>query len=151
MEISVLAICLGHLLIGKKVAYRCHKLGKHTVRWIDTPHRPYAWNCGFLIEEQTVTLMCGDHFAQGGDGLPPLTESDILEPSEIFREKIDYFSHTINVEVAISIWPEAISENAELVIAKTYAAFSINRSSSEYGMARKIRLLRNWSVHDSHV
>lgn len=76
-------------------------LGKHTVRWFDTPHLPHAWDCGFLVEEQTATLMCGDLFTQGGDGLPPLTESDILEPSEVFREKMDYFSHTMNAEVML--------------------------------------------------
>ena len=77
------------------------QLGKHTVRWFDTPHLPHAWDCGFLIEEQTATLMCGDLFTQGGDGLPPLTESDILEPSEVFREKMDYFSHTTNADVML--------------------------------------------------
>jgi len=73
-------------------------LGEHTVRWFDTPHLPHAWDCGFLIEERTATLMCGDLFTQGGDKLPPVTESDILEPSEAFREKMDYFSHTTNAD-----------------------------------------------------
>ena len=69
-------------------------LGKHAVRWFDTPHLPHAWECGFLIEEQTSTLLCGDLFTQGGSDLPPVTESDILGPSEAFRHKMDYFSHT---------------------------------------------------------
>ena len=41
-------------------------LGKHAVRWFDTPHLPHAWECGFLMEEQTRTLLCGDLFTQGG-------------------------------------------------------------------------------------
>jgi len=71
-------------------------LGKHRVRWFDTPHLPHAWECGFLMEEQTRTLLCGDLFTQGGADLPPITESDILGPSEAFRHRMDYFSHTKN-------------------------------------------------------
>jgi len=69
-------------------------LGRHAVRWFDTPHLPHAWECGFLSEEQTATLLCGDLFTQGGAELPPVTESDILGPSEAFRHAMDYFSHT---------------------------------------------------------
>jgi flavorubredoxin len=71
-------------------------LGKHSVRWFETPHLPHAWDCGFLMEERTKTLLCGDLFTQGGDGLTPITESDILGPSEDFRRGMDYFSHTKN-------------------------------------------------------
>ena len=76
-------------------------LGKHSLRWFDTPHLPHAWDCGFMIEEQTATLLCGDLFTQGGSKLPPLTEADILGPSEAFRHKMDYFSHTKNARVMI--------------------------------------------------
>lgn len=72
-------------------------LGKHTVRWFDTPHLPHAWECGVLMEERTSTLLRGDLFTQGGADLPPVTESDILGPSEAFRHGMDYFSHTKNV------------------------------------------------------
>ena len=43
-------------------------LGAHTVRWFATPHLPHGWDCGFLMEETTRTLMCGDLFTQGGGG-----------------------------------------------------------------------------------
>ena len=69
-------------------------LGTHAVRWSDTPHLPHAWECGFLAEERTRTLLCGDLFTQGGSDLPPLTTSDILGPSETFRHEMDYYSHT---------------------------------------------------------
>lgn len=69
-------------------------LGTHSVRWFDTPHLPHAWECGFLHDELTSTLLCGDLFTQGGADLPPMTESDILGPSEAFRHAMDYFSHT---------------------------------------------------------
>lgn len=71
-------------------------LGKHNVQWFDAPHLPHAWECGFMSETETRTLLCGDLFTQPGTGAQPLTESDILTPSEAFRHKMDYFSHTQN-------------------------------------------------------
>jgi flavorubredoxin len=68
-------------------------LGRHRVRWFDAPHLPHAWECGFLMEEATGTLLCGDLFTQPGSGEPALTETDILGPSEAFRHELDYFSH----------------------------------------------------------
>lgn len=76
-------------------------LGKHSVRWFDAPHLPHAWECGFLMEEGTRTLLCGDLFTQGGAGLPAITEADILAPSENFRREMDYFSHTRNARAML--------------------------------------------------
>jgi flavorubredoxin len=72
-------------------------LGRHRVRWFDTPHLPHAWECGYLSEETTRTLLCSDLFTQGGASHPALVESDILGPSEAFRTDHDYYSHTRNV------------------------------------------------------
>ena len=71
-------------------------LGRHRVRWMDTPHLPHGWEAGLLTEESTRTLMCGDLFTQAGGDLPAVTEADILGPSEAFRSQMDYFSHTKN-------------------------------------------------------
>lgn len=76
-------------------------LGKHTVRWFDTPHLPHAWECGLLMEANTRTLLCGDLFTQGGSDHPPLIESDILGPSEAFRLAMDYYSHTSKARAMI--------------------------------------------------
>jgi flavorubredoxin len=76
-------------------------LGAHRVRWFDTPHLPHAWECGFLTEERTRTLLCGDLFTQGGSDLPAITEADILGPSEGFRQQMDYFSHTRNARAML--------------------------------------------------
>jgi len=76
-------------------------LGTHSVRWLDTPHLPHAWECGFLMEESTRTLLCGDLFTQGGADHPPITESDILEQSEEFRRTLDYYSHTKNARLLL--------------------------------------------------
>jgi glyoxylase-like metal-dependent hydrolase (beta-lactamase superfamily II) len=69
------------------------ELGRHEVRWIDTPHVPHGWECGYLFEEKTRTLLCGDLFTQGGAEHEPLTEGDILGPSEAMRVGMDYFAH----------------------------------------------------------
>jgi len=70
------------------------KLGRHQLRWFDTPHLPHAWECGLMMDMTTRTLLCGDLFTQGGKGETPLTESDILGPSEAFRSPMDYYAHS---------------------------------------------------------
>lgn len=69
-------------------------LGRHVVRWIETPHLPHAWECGHLFETTTKTLFCGDLFTQGGHEHEPLTTQNILDSSEDMRNAFDYFSHT---------------------------------------------------------
>jgi flavorubredoxin len=76
-------------------------LGVHQVRWFDTPHLPHAWECGFLFEERTRTFLCGDLFSQPGEKPVALTESDILGPSEAFRARMDYYSHTKNARAML--------------------------------------------------
>jgi flavorubredoxin len=76
-------------------------LGRHTVRWFDTPHLPHGWDCGHLLEETTRTLFCGDLFTQPGSKHPPLTEGDILGPSESFRRALDYYAHTGNTHAML--------------------------------------------------
>lgn len=69
-------------------------LGHHTVRWLYTPHVPHAWECGYLYESMTRTLFCGDLFTQPGHQHVPLTEADILAPSEAMRAEMDYYAHS---------------------------------------------------------
>ncbi len=69
-------------------------IGRSGLLWLDAPHLPHAWECGYLFEPRTRTLLCGDLFTQPGAGNPPVSQADILGPSESFRKKIDYFSHT---------------------------------------------------------
>ena len=78
------------------------KLGRHTVRWLDAPHLPHAWECGFMVEERTATLFCGDLFTQPGTAQPAVTEADILGPSEDFRHAMDYFSHTKHADALLA-------------------------------------------------
>jgi len=69
------------------------ELGGHAVRWFDTPHLPHAWETGYFFEDRTRTLLCGDLFTQFGADHAPITESDILGPSEAGRRRLDYYAH----------------------------------------------------------
>jgi flavorubredoxin len=68
-------------------------LGKHRIKWFDTPHVPHGWDCGLMSDVVTGTFFCGDLFTQPGHGEQPLTQGDILGPSEEFRGPMDYFAH----------------------------------------------------------
>ncbi len=77
-------------------------LGKRAVRWFDTPHVPHGWDCGFLYESHTRTLLCGDLFTQpGADHAALLDGADILGPSEAMRQAMDYWSHHPQTSVTI--------------------------------------------------
>ncbi len=69
-------------------------LGERVLRWIDTPHLPHGWESGLLMDTTSGTLFCGDLFTQVGHGAAPMTEGDIMGPSEAMREKMDYYTHT---------------------------------------------------------
>jgi flavorubredoxin len=69
------------------------RTGRRAFKWLDAPHVPHAWENGFMMELETRTMLCGDLFTQGGDGTVAITESDILGPSEAFRQPMDYYAH----------------------------------------------------------
>ena len=69
------------------------RLGRHEVTWFDAPHVPHGWDCGFLFEFATRTLLCGDLFTQPGAEHAPLVESDVLGPAEAMRKAMDYYAH----------------------------------------------------------
>jgi flavorubredoxin len=73
-------------------------LGAGSVTWIATPHLPHAWECGYLFESRTKTLLCGDLFTQPGASGPAVTSNDVLEPSERVRTSNEYFALTSNAE-----------------------------------------------------
>ena len=68
-------------------------LGRHTIRWFDTPHVPHGWDCGLMMDALTSSFFCGDLFTQPGHGEQALTRADILGPSEAFRQPMDYYAH----------------------------------------------------------
>jgi hypothetical protein len=68
---------------------------------------PHAWECSVLFERMTHTLLCSGLFTEGGSNHPPITETDILEPSEQFRKRMDYYSHTRNARQILARLAEA--------------------------------------------
>jgi flavorubredoxin len=62
------------------------ELGQKRMRWLDAPHLPHNWECGYMFESTTRTLLCGDLFTHGGADLPALTESEVLSPAEVMRK-----------------------------------------------------------------
>src|SRR4051812_16248083 len=65
-------------------------LGSKRMRWLDAPPLPHNWECGYMFETTTRTLLCGDLFTHAGADLPPLTEGDVLGPSEGMRHAMAY-------------------------------------------------------------
>ena len=89
------------------------RTGRHAFKWFDTPHVPHGWECGFMMETETRTLLCGDLFTQGSDGGVALTEGDILGPSEAFRRQMDYYAHAPQTAATL----ERLAREQPLVLA----------------------------------
>jgi len=71
-------------------------IGRRRLRWLDAPHVPHGWDCGYMFDETSRTLFCGDLFTQGGLGDAACVETDILGPSEAMRAQLDYYAHGPN-------------------------------------------------------
>jgi flavorubredoxin len=71
------------------------------LRWLDAPHLPHNWECGYMFESSTRTLLCGDLFTHGGHDLPPITETEVLSPAEAMRKAMP-------ASVAIEVHARAI-------------------------------------------
>lgn len=71
-------------------------IGKKQLRWFDAPHLPHNWDAGYLAEATTRMLFCGDILTQPGAKHEPLTEKDVLGPSEAMRKKMEYYANTKN-------------------------------------------------------
>ncbi|HEY5946928.1 MAG TPA: hypothetical protein VIV40_15600 [Kofleriaceae bacterium] len=61
-------------------------LGSRKLRWLDAPHVPHNWECGYLFESTTRTLLCGDLFTHAGHDVPAMTDQEVLGPSEAMRK-----------------------------------------------------------------
>jgi flavorubredoxin len=68
-------------------------LGNKQIRWFDMPHLPHGWDAGYLAETTTRTLFCGDVFTQPGAEHEPVTEKDVIGPSEAMLKMMDYYSN----------------------------------------------------------
>jgi flavorubredoxin len=70
-----------------------HAIGSRSLTWIDAPQVPHGWDNGFLFDAGTRTLLAGDLFTQPGGDHPPVTDGDLLGPSEAMRSMMDYYAH----------------------------------------------------------
>jgi flavorubredoxin len=61
-------------------------LGHKRLRWLDAPNLPHNWECGYMFEATTRTLLCGDLFTHAGHDVAPLTETEVLGPAEALRK-----------------------------------------------------------------
>ena len=77
------------------------RLGRHTVQWHDTPHLPHSWESGLMTETTTKTFLCGDLLTHAGADVPPVTEGDILGPSEQLRGAMSYYSHPVEAAATL--------------------------------------------------
>ena len=56
-------------------------LGKKKMRWLDAPHLPHNWECGYMFEVTEKTLFCGDVLTHCGIDGPAITEGDVVGPA----------------------------------------------------------------------
>jgi flavorubredoxin len=64
-------------------------LGGRRVRYLDAPFAQGPWECGFLYEETTRTLFCGDLFAQAGRTCA-ITGEDIVAPALALHDRVRF-------------------------------------------------------------
>ena len=55
-------------------------IGRHSLRYLATPHVPHGWDAGLYFDETERTLLCSDLFFQPGDP-GPLIEDDVVAPA----------------------------------------------------------------------
>jgi flavorubredoxin len=70
-------------------------LGKKRMRWLDAPHLPHNWECGYMFEVTEKTLLCGDVLTHGGHEGPAITDGDVVGPAKIAHEA---FANSIAIE-----------------------------------------------------
>jgi hypothetical protein len=67
-------------------------LGHRRVRWLDAPNVPHNWECGYLWESTTRTLLCGDVVTAPGAAGPPVSEADPVEAVVAMERRMKAFS-----------------------------------------------------------
>lgn len=93
-------------------------IGRKRVQWIDTPHVPHGWDAGLLFETTTRTLFCSDLFTQPGAEHAPVTEDDIVGPSEQMRAVVGYYSNPAAAAVTV----ERLASHAPALLAAMHGA-----------------------------
>jgi flavorubredoxin len=96
------------------------KLGSMTIRHLDTPHVPHAWEARVLFEETTATLLCGDLFTSLGDG-PALTDGDIVGAAVQAEEVFAYSSLAPSTPATIAGLAELEPQTLALMHGSSFA------------------------------
>lgn len=79
-------------------------LGKHTLRWYDTPHLPHSWEAGLMMDLETRTLFCGDLFTQGEGARRPLPGRTYWRPARRFEVKWTIFHMVRTLKCYLNDW-----------------------------------------------
>ena len=110
-------------------------LGTMTVRHLDTPHVPHAWEARVLFEETTGTLLCGDLFTHLGDG-PALTDGDIIDAAGQAEDLFGYSALAPSTPATI----ERLAELAPSTLALMHgSSFSGDGAAALRGLADAYR------------
>jgi flavorubredoxin len=74
----------------------CFTTGRHSFRFLSTPHLPHGWDASLLFDETERTLFCSDLFLHQGDG-PAVAETEIVEPARAAIEEAQGgpFAHSL--------------------------------------------------------
>jgi flavorubredoxin len=112
------------------------RTGRRAYKWLDAPHVPHQWENGFLMETESRTLLCGDLFTQGGAGEVPLTDGDILGPSEDFRRQMDYYAHAPQTAATLE---KLARENPRLLACMHGAAWQGDGAALLRSLARNVQ------------
>ena len=110
-------------------------IGKKRMRWFDTPHVPHGWDAGCLFETTTRTLFSGDLFTQAGAAHDPVTETDILGPSEAMRAAMDYYS---NPRGAAAVVEKLAATEAQLLACMHGASYRGNAPEALRALAKEL-------------
>jgi flavorubredoxin len=110
-------------------------IGDKRMRWHDAAHVPHGWDAGLLSELTTRTLFCGDLFTQPGHEPPPVTEHDIVGPSEQMRGAVDYFS---NIATAVATIERLAATEPALLACMHGAAYRGNGAAALRELAAAI-------------
>jgi len=111
-------------------------LGRRSMKWLDAPHLPHGWETGYMMDTTSRTLMCGDLFTQGGGGKQAVTRDDILEPSELFRQRLDYFAHAPN---SVDLIDKLANENPTTLACMHGSAWQGDGGALLRALARRVQ------------
>ena len=87
------------------------------------------------MDDTAGALLCGDLFTQGGAEHVPVTEHDVLEPSEAMRQRMDYFARGPDTQPVL----EKLAATAPRLLACMHgAAFRGDGAAALRELARRL-------------